>query len=228
MPKRPAVIIVVDDLGNQWHAAQRLASLPITINAAVLPFTPHAQRIATLFRQRGADVLLHLPMEPERYPREQPGDGALFVTMPAQERQIAVRLALAEVPEAVGVNNHMGSRLTTDEAAMKDVASVLSTKGLFFLDSRTSGRSVAQVVMARYGVPAFGRTHFLDEVPEETAVQATLDEALDFARRNGFAVVLAHPNRATLRVLARAAERLRRNGVESATIRQLLVTAGTK
>lgn len=227
-PARPGLVIVVDDLGNHWRAAQRLASLPITINAAVLPFTPHAQRTAALFRQRGADVLLHLPMEPERYPHERPGYGALFITMPAQQRQLAVGLALAELPEAVGVNNHMGSRLTTDEAAMKDIASVLATKGLFFLDSRTSGRSIAQSVMARSGVPAFGRTHFLDQVPEDTSVQSALDEALDYARRNGFAVALAHPNQATLRVLAKAAERLQLAGVESVTMRQLLVQRGTK
>jgi polysaccharide deacetylase 2 family uncharacterized protein YibQ len=217
----PVIALLIDDLGANPRAARRLAGLPYVVNIAVLPFTPHDRAAAALVHERGGDVLLHLPLEPLRFPADDPGPGALWVTMTTERRLAVFAADWARVPGAIGLNNHMGSRYTADVTAMAALADAVAPRDVVFVDSLTTPRSVAARQMVRRGVPTLTRTHFLDEKATIEAVSAELDAALRYARREGAALVIGHPNRATLQVLAEAAPRFEKAGVRPVTLRTL-------
>jgi polysaccharide deacetylase 2 family uncharacterized protein YibQ len=208
----PRIVILIDDLGHARWALQKLAGLGYPINGAILPHTPHARLAVELLRSTQGDAILHLPLEPMGYPRDDPGKGALLVTMPTESQRVILAANWASVPGVRGFNNHMGSRYTSDAVSMALLA--VETQGQpFFVDSRTHPRSRAQAQMVLHGIPALGRTHFLDEENTDEAVSERLDEAIAYARRNGVALAIGHPNLSTLRVLAEAGPRLAAAGV---------------
>lgn len=209
---RVRVAIVIDDLGRDRGDVERLLALGQPLSYAVLPFEPRTEEIVALLRERRAELLLHLPMEPEG--EADPGPGALSSDMSRRQVARATRAALAKVPGAVGVNNHMGSALTADSEAMTAVLEVLGERRLYFLDSRTSAESVGFELARASGIPAARRDLFLDEVDERGAIEAALDELVALARADGAAVGIAHPRDATLAVLAERLPRLRDEGVE--------------
>jgi polysaccharide deacetylase 2 family uncharacterized protein YibQ len=220
-PSKARVVLLIDDLGNASWALRRLAALPHPVNGAVLPHTPHAALATRSITSTGGDVLLHLPLEPRGYPQHDPGRGALFVTMPAEKQRAVLNDAWASVPGAVGLNNHMGSLFTGDAEAMASLAGQLQERDTFFIDSRTTPASRALGQMIRHGIPALGRTHFLDHDRSHEAIEARLEEAAAFARRNGVAVVIGHPNRSTLEVLEAWSGKWAETGVQPVALRDI-------
>lgn len=211
-PASGRVAIVIDDLGRQIEVARQLVELDSRLTFAVLPFEPHSREVAELVAGRGAELLLHLPMEPEG--DSDPGPGALSHEMSASEIGAATRRALAAVPGVAGANNHMGSALTADRGTMRAVLAVLGERRLYFLDSRTSTESVGYEVAREAGVPAARRDLFLDETDERAAIAAAIDRLVDLALSRGAAIGIAHPRRETLAALAERLPRLRDQGIE--------------
>jgi uncharacterized protein len=128
---------------------------------------------------------------------------------------------LATVPGAVGVNNHMGSAATADPRVMKVVAHVLSTRGLFLLDSRTTDATVAERSAIEASVPTVSRRVFLDDVATEAAVHAQLQELLRRARQEQSAVAIGHPYPATMTVLERELPGFASEGVRLVRVSEL-------
>jgi hypothetical protein len=209
-PGLPAAALVIDDLGYQWAPAKRLIETGLNLTLSILPHSPFGQRIARLARERGLEVMVHLPMEPRSYPELKPGPGALLTSMSAEELARAVREAVDSVPGAAGANNHMGSAFTEDRAALDAVMGVLAQRGLFFVDSLTSPRSQACGRAEAAGVAALKRRIFLDHDPAPAAVERQLERLVGLARASGPVVAIAHPHQATVEVLEKAASRLRR------------------
>lgn len=148
-------------------------------------------------------MLLHLPMEPEGYPRVKPGPGLVLRSQSDADVVQTLEADLASVPGAAGVNNHMGSAATADLRVMRVLARVLAARGLFFLDSRTTDATVAERAAAEASVRTVARRVFLDDEATEPAVREQLREVLRRARRDGSAVAIGHPYAATLEVLER-------------------------
>ena len=195
----PAIGLIIDDLGNSLHEGERAAHLPAAVACAVLPHTPHARAIATAADAAGKEVMLHLPME-SREPLE-PGPGQLDTGMPALEMKATLDLDLDTVPHVRGVNNHMGSLLTTSPPAMEWLMRELRDRHMFFVDSRTTADSVAATVARHEGVPALERDVFLDDDPRPEAITAQLDRLERLARQRGYALGIGHPHPNTLTVL---------------------------
>src|SRR5690606_31671632 len=118
---------------------------------------------------------------------------ALLAELPAAELRARTAWAIGRVPGVVGVNNHMGSRLTADAAAMRVVMDEIARHGLAFVDSRTTSRTVAEAVALERGIPAAGRDVFLDNDRDEAAITRQLDLALRIARKAGTAIAIGHP-----------------------------------
>jgi polysaccharide deacetylase 2 family uncharacterized protein YibQ len=192
---RAAVAIVLDDMGLDRRRSDRAVRLPGTLTLAYLPYA--AQTRAA--RAAGHEVILHLPMEP--LGGQDPGPGALRAAQGEAENLARLRAALAAVPGAVGVNNHMGSRFTEDAAALAPILAEIGARGLYFLDSRTSPRSLAYTTARELGLPTLGRDVFLDDsdAPEAIARQIAAMEAR--ARRTGGVIAIGHPREATLAAL---------------------------
>jgi hypothetical protein len=204
----PMVSIVIDDLGNHPREDRRALALPAPVAAAILPHTAFSQSLADEARRAGKEVLLHLPMDPEADPGldtgNEAGPGRLEMHMSGPEIAAMLLYDLQTVPHAVGVNNHMGSRLTQSTAAMSALMQALRKRGnLFFLDSRTSPHSVAARVAVELDVPALERDVFLDSERGDEAVRHALSRLERLLLVRGHAIAIGHPYPETLAALER-------------------------
>lgn len=195
----PRVIIIFDDVGPDRRAFERLMALPGPLTLSFLPYADNVQRLADRAIAEGHDVLLHLPMEPSG--AADPGPGALKTSMEPAELFAALGDNLARFEGYSGVNNHMGSKLTRDEQAMKRVLAYLDNRGLFFLDSLTTGASKAQIAGEAVGAEVITRDVFLDAEPGEEAVRRQLALAERIAAETGYVIAIAHPREETLAVI---------------------------
>jgi polysaccharide deacetylase 2 family uncharacterized protein YibQ len=219
---RPRLAIIVDDLGRDLQLVRELLAIDLPLTFAILPGEPQATRSATLAHRGGREVMIHLPMEPQGYPAVNPGRDALFLAAPPEELRRRFRGYLEQVPHAVGGNNHMGSRFTEDAPGMAVVLEEMRAAGLFFVDSRTSGRSVALATAREAGVPAAGRDRFLDNVQDEAAIARELRGLVELAKRRGSAIGICHPYPQTLAALRREAAYLRGQKIELVPVSRLV------
>ncbi|HVS00213.1 MAG TPA: divergent polysaccharide deacetylase family protein [Thermoanaerobaculia bacterium] len=214
------IALVIDDLGRSVEDLDTLARLGVPVSYAVLPFEEQTPAVVTELRRRGAEILCHLPMEPKN--GEDPGPGALRLGMGRDELREKTLAALGAVPGAAGVNNHMGSGLSADEGSMEAILQVLSGRGLFFLDSRTSAESVGYRVARELGIPAAERQVFLDADQTPEAIQAQFQRLLGLARTRGAAIAIGHPHPATLATLAAEVPKAKAQGYEFVPVSYLL------
>ncbi len=207
----PAVSIVIDDLGDQPRAGERALRLPGQVAYAFLPGSPYSARQAQAAHRAGREVLLHLPMEHSGgslYPM------GLSQQTPRDELARRLHAALASVPHARGINNHQGSLLTERREPMVWLMQeIRTTGGLYFLDSRTSPKSVAYEVARQMGVSAARREVFLDNVRERAAIRRAWQQTLTLARSRGAALAIGHPYPETLALLEAELPKLQRAGV---------------
>ncbi len=191
----PRLALVVDDLGYvQPELVTRLCSLPIPFSVAVLPYLEYTRESAEVAHRLGKEVMLHLPMEPVGYPGpgRDPGRDAILYHLPETEVRHRVRKALEEIPHRVGVNNHMGSRITPDRLRMGWVLQELKARKLFFVDSRTEKESVAFDVAEQLGIPTVQRRVFLDDDKAFPAMEKQWERAINLAEKEGFVVIIGH------------------------------------
>lgn len=213
----PRLAIIIDDLGNDRAAADALISLPFPMTISVLPHLPLSSEIAEEAYRRNDQVMLHLPMESqgESAPSEgtKPEEIELRVGMNRNQVHQIVSSMIETVPHVSGVNNHQGSRATTDAALMQAVMEELRARNLYFIDSRTIASTVAYDQAHAARVRAASRKVFLDDVPERDAILAQLDQAARDATRDGSAIAIGHPHPATIAALAEEAPRLEARGI---------------
>ncbi len=204
--------IILDDLGSDRAAAEALFDLPYPLTISVLPNHEHSIDIADEANSRGYQVMLHLPMQ--SVANETPEARELRPGMPAAEVSALVDQFLQNVPSVVGVNNHQGSRATSDPALMDELMPVLRDRRLFYIDSRTTTATVAYDTAQSFGVrSAFRNVPFLDDVAEVPAVHKQLELALRDARLKGEAIAIGHPHPATLRALREVLPQAQGHGV---------------
>jgi polysaccharide deacetylase 2 family uncharacterized protein YibQ len=222
LPEGPLVTIIMDDLGRSLSRAKTLLALPQPVTFAIIPGEDHAVQIAELAHAGGREVMLHTPMEPQGYPAVNPGEDALFVEYSDQEIRRRLDQFLAYLPHVTGINNHMGSRFTEDARALTPVMKSLQEKGLFFVDSRTTGRSLAAETARRYSVPTMDRDVFLDNVAEVDAIVTQIQKLETKARKQGMAIGICHPYPETLEALRRELPGLAERGINLVPVSVLL------
>lgn len=190
---RAQLAIVIDDFaGATKNGTQAFFALGKPLTFAVMPNFPDSASIAQRAARQGYQVLVHLPMEPFRGKASHLGPGTIYVHLSDAEIERRVHRAIASVPGAVGVNNHMGSRATSDARVMRAVLRAVKAHGMFFLDSRTTDQSVACEVAAALGVPCGKRDYFLDNVNDIGYIKKQLREAARLAQKRGSAVAIGH------------------------------------
>ena len=191
----PRLALVIDDLGyTQPELVTRLCSLPVAFSVAVLPYLEHTRESAEIAHRLDKEVMLHLPMEPIGYPGpgHDPGQNAILFNLPEPEVRRRVRLALDEIPHRVGVNNHMGSRITPDRTRMGWILQEIKGRKCFFVDSRTEKDSVAYDVAEQLGVPSVQRRVFLDDDKAFPEMEKQWERALKLAEKEGFVLIIGH------------------------------------
>ncbi|MBT8471933.1 MAG: divergent polysaccharide deacetylase family protein [Marinicaulis sp.] len=196
----PKIIIIFDDIGLDRRTFEIITHLPGPLTLSFLPYADNVDELARIASDRGDDVMLHLPMEPVG--DADPGPNALRSDMTGVEFVTALDWNLSRIEYFVGVNNHMGSALTADRAAMTTVLAHLQSEGLFFLDSVTTPHSVARAAGAAADAEVFSRDVFLDADPKDkNAIREQLALAERIARETGYVVAICHPRKETLDVV---------------------------
>ena len=191
--------IVIDDFGYRPHTENQVLAMPSAISVAVLPNAPHAHEMATKAHNSGHEVLIHLPMAPlSKQPLEK---DTLRPEMTSDEIERIIREAYGKVPYAVGLNNHMGSAMTSSLFGMQKVMQSLARYNLYFLDSMTIGNSQAMRAAQGTGVKVIKRKVFLDDTQNEADIRFQFNRAVQVARRSGSAIAIGHPHPSTVRVL---------------------------
>ena len=217
----PRLAIILDDLGQDYAAAEAIFALPYPLTISVLPDNPHSVDIAEEAHRRGFEVMLHLPMESVSQRHAESHE--LRPGMSQHQVSVLVNGFIAAVPGVAGVNNHQGSESTANPALMNELMPVLREHKLFYIDSRTTAATVAFDAARRAGVPtAFRNVPFLDDVAEVGAVSRQLRRALREAREKNDAVAIGHPHPATLKALREVLPDAKAQGVRLVSASELV------
>jgi polysaccharide deacetylase 2 family uncharacterized protein YibQ len=196
----PKVAIVIDDLGADLAGTDRALALPKPVTLSFLPYAEATPFLSAEAARAGHPVLVHMPME--ALGEHDPGPFALTTALLPDDIRARLIAALTRVPDASGINNHMGSRFTADRDALIPVAEELAARHLLFFDSRTTPDTQVVPVARAFGVASAGRDVFLDDEQTAPAVGAQLMELEARARTQGVAIAIGHPHDVTLAALA--------------------------
>ena len=198
----PKIVIVIDDLGLDMAKSRAVVDLPGPLTLAILPYAKRANEVAALAQFHGHEILVHLPMEPTN-PEADPGPNALYSGQNLAEWQRRILTNFDRFSGYVGFNNHMGSRFTEETAGMNAVMLEALARGLLYLDSRTSAKSVGARVAKANGVPHAVRDVFLDHIETDKFIQEQLIVTEKIARETGIAIAIGHPKTVTIDALSK-------------------------
>ncbi len=217
----PSVAIIIDDLGNKLNWGERAVGLPGPVALSFLPHTPHSESLANKAHAAGKEVMLHLPMESESGRRL--GPGGLTLHMTEKQLQQTTKDALNSIPHVSGLNNHMGSLLTRHPGAMGWLMQVVKDHGgLFFVDSRTTGQTLAREVAAEKELPTARRDVFLDNVRDKRAIKQEFKRLLRLAKKRGYAIGIGHPYPETMAVLKQELAKLGSSGIKLIPVSEIV------
>jgi uncharacterized protein len=197
---RPRIAVVIDDVGLDRQRTARAIALPAPLTLSFLPYAMDLPRQTQAAHKAGHELLVHVPMEPLGK-NSDAGPSPLDVGMGDDQVLQRLRWDLARFEGYVGINNHMGSRFTSDAGALEPVMRELHERGLLFVDSRTVAHSAGSEVAGKYGVPHAARDVFLDDEISTPAIAARLGELERVARHTGSAIAIGHPHDQTLDAL---------------------------
>jgi len=223
--KKPKVAIIIDDMGHDYGMAKKFFALNDHLTFSVLPYSPFHRKVAEQAHARSLEVMLHLPMEPLEYPAVDPGSGALLTAMTPDQLIAQLNANLDAVPYIKGVNNHMGSKMTTVSTQLYQIFSVLKKRDLFFIDSRTTNESVCKASARLFQIQFAQRDVFIDNVQDAEAVRRQIEKLILIAKSHGEAVGIGHPHGVTYDVLRRELPKIEAQ-VELVPVSRLVHRAG--
>lgn len=218
---RPQIVIVIDDMGVDMQRTAAITRLPGPLTLAYLPYARHIQTQVDAGRAAGHAIMMHVPMQPEDDGVD-PGPNVLRADLSVDELHRRIAANLDAFSGYSGINNHMGSRFTQNRAGMDILMQALHQRGVFFLDSRTHPRSVAQTAAIAAEVMTAERDIFIDHVNDKAAVMAALKAVEKRARQDGSAIAIGHPKDVTIAALAEWLPSLSVRGVQIITLHTLL------
>jgi len=196
----PQIALIIDDIGYSVPRARQFLRLNIPISFSILPRVPHSRELAREIADQGHDVMLHQPMQPYDSSLD-PGPGALYVGDDPSRISGVIEENISEIPLAIGVNNHMGSRFTECQREIHEALQVIKRNDLFFVDSRTSLHSKAFSTARDLHLTADRRNVFLDTVRSESTILYRLRQLKRCARKYGHAIGIGHPFPETARAI---------------------------
>jgi hypothetical protein len=209
---RPIIAVIIDDVGLDKKRTARIMQLPGPLTISAMAYADDLDRLVGEARAHGHEAMVHVPMEPLSSDAN-PGPGALLEGLSREELRKRLADDLDHVGGIVGINNHMGSKFTAFTPGMQVVMEELHRRGLLFIDSLTTDRSVGLSLARRMGVPAAARNVFLDNAGDLASVEAQLTRLEEVARRKGNAIAIGHPRDATIAALGAWLPTLQAKGV---------------
>jgi polysaccharide deacetylase 2 family uncharacterized protein YibQ len=214
--------IIIDDFGYKLGPSiSEFLALPAPVTWAIIPGLPHTKEVAEIAQKNHVPTIIHLPMQPLRGKIEQDG---MTIMVGMSEKQIATILEKArmQVPMAEGVNNHMGSLLTTHQPTLIRLMRVLRKDNLFFIDSMTNPESIAYKIARNQGVPSMKMFTYLDNPKSGMTLAEKMAEAVKEADRKGPTIVIGHDRLKTVKELAPVVARWKAKGIYFVPVRELV------
>ena len=229
--KKPCIAIVIDDFGYRKRDIDSFKRLPFPIAVSIIPFTPYDVYSATEAVKFGKTVMLHIPMEPNTVSEkieklEKKTVGMLYTSMSDTRIRRLLIKEIERIPQAVGANNHMGSKFTKDKKKMEIVLSLLDQYGLFFLDSKTAPRNGLRRLADKMGILILERDVFLDNSRNKEYIKYQLEQLARIASKRGYAIAIGHPHKSTLEALKEKVPELEKRGIKVVSIEELYEALG--
>jgi len=226
IPKKkvgPRVAIIIDDLGSNRRRARELIKLEAPITLSFFPLCRYSPELAKEASENGKEAIMHMPMEPYGFPGIDPGKGALLMGMNETELYRRIHENLEAIPDIKGVNNHMGSRFMEDDHRVGILMKEMKARDLFFLDSRTTCKTVGYRTAKKLGVKTGQRDVFLDNNSyDEAEIRRNIAKLAEIAKEEGKAIGIGHPHRSTIRSLREMIPRLQEGGIEIVPLSDLM------
>ncbi|WP_027340388.1 divergent polysaccharide deacetylase family protein [Halonatronum saccharophilum] len=224
--KGAKVAIIIDDFGNHAKGTEDMFKLDQQITAAVIPFKERSREEALIAKEKGFDVIIHLPMEPNKGKMSWLGSKPILTSLSDDEIKKRMEAAIEDLGVAIGFNNHTGSKATADRRVMRAVLEVAKEYDLIAIDSKTSGESVVEEVCKELGVRYLERDIFLDGRRDYGEVRdATLlltGQAIKRGSAIGIGHVGPHGGDVTSRVLKELLPSLEEIGIEVVGVSKLV------
>jgi polysaccharide deacetylase 2 family uncharacterized protein YibQ len=216
------VAIIIDDIGYDLAPVRELLKVDADITFAILPLCSHSREAAEMLHEAHKETLLHLPMEPNSYPKEKPGNGTLFTDMNSEELIFQLEKDLASVPYVSGVNNHMGSKFMADEDKLILIFNKLKKKKMFFIDSRTTANTKAFAAAEKVNMQMASRKVFLDNDRDYNEIYKKLLEVTQNSSDVSPVIIIGHPYPETIRAIKDASRVLREKGILVVPVSKLI------
>ena len=212
--------VVIDDAGLDLESQRIYEEIGVPLTLAVMPNKIYTSEAAAEWSRYGMPVILHQPMEPVS------GSGmeekTILTSMSDEAIRYMLKESLEQIPQAVGINNHQGSRATTDARVMRVVMNELSHRGLFFFDSRTNTTTAANSAAASYGVPYARNDLFVDNSADEGEIRAMIQEGANRAKARGSYIIIGHCRPHTAAAFRDIVPQLQAQGIEFVYVSSLL------
>ena len=224
-----AIAIIIDDIGHNLEAGKRVINSRWAFACSILPARPHSTVLAQLAHEKKKEIMVHLPMQAKA--DHSLGNGALTNQMSKKEFIQSVNYSIDAVPHAQGVNNHMGSLLTSDEKRMHLLMQTIANRDdyLYFVDSRTTAQTVAGKIAGSYYIPNLERDIFLDaNTNNATFVKQQIANLVNIAKQKGYALAIGHPNWVTISILEQELAKLDAQNIRLVTVSELIQIAKRK
>ena len=216
------VAIIIDDIGYDLAPVRELLKVDADITFAILPLCSNSREAAEMLHEAHKETLLHLPMEPNSYPKEKPGNGTLFTDMNSEELIFQLERDLASVPYVSGVNNHMGSKFMADEDKLILIFNKLKKKKMFFIDSRTTANTKAFAAAEKVNMQMASRKVFLDNDRDYNEIYKKLLEVTQNSSDVSPVIIIGHPYPETIRAIKDASRVLREKGILVVPVSKLI------
>ena len=204
----PKLAIVIDDVGYDNKILKSFISLDLPLTYAVLPNATRYRQSVNILEKANLDYLIHMPMQPDDYPGINPGKNALLINMSNNKIKQLTEEAIKKLPDAIGVNNHMGSAFVQNKKKMEAFLSVLKEHNLFFLDSETTSKTIGWRLAETDGIRFARRNIFLDNIKNIKYIEKQLFKAADYAKLHKVAIAIGHDRPLTELALAQTKDAL--------------------
>ncbi|NRA83124.1 MAG: divergent polysaccharide deacetylase family protein [Gammaproteobacteria bacterium] len=214
------IAIVIDDIGYRKSDAAAI-KLDGNFTYSIVPFAPLTRKFAHAAHANNKEVMAHIPMEASRN-NHLLGKGAITTNMSKDQLVRQLKLAISNVPFAQGINNHMGSKFTTQPQPVHWVMEQLAQSNLYFLDSKTSANSVGESVALKFGLQTGHRHIFLDNELDQLSLERQFDRLIRIAQKHHNAIAIAHPHPETIAFLSTIQSKLNQLGIELVPLSEIL------
>jgi uncharacterized protein len=200
---KPQLAIIIDDMGTSMSEFSALSGIGVPLTFSIIPGLRQDREVAAATAAvPQLEVMIHMPMQSQEYPKRRLESNGLLLSHDDAELKVRVEDYFARVPQAKGANNHTGSAFTEDAPRMRFVLGLIKGRGLFFVDSVTTSRTVGPKIAAELKLRSSRRDVFLDNNQDDAYIRKQLAEAVARAKKNGRAIAICHPHPVTIKTLA--------------------------